>query len=68
MDRIIRVNGIGHFEYSSELYTYIHNEGKVHWALGINGEGSNIDELIRKAELLIVELERFEKTAKIKLS
>lgn len=68
MEKIIKVNRIGHFEYSTELYSYIHNEGKMHWALKILDESTDIDELIRKAESLFIELERFEEAAKIKIA
>lgn len=68
MELILKVNGIGHFEYNTELYSYIHSRGRVHWALKIVDESTVVDELVRKAELLFVELDRFEELAKMKIA
>lgn len=68
MEKIVKVNGIGHFKYSSELKSYIHNEGKLHWTLKLEDERTDIDMLVSKAELLFVEFERFEQVAKIEIA
>lgn len=64
MEKIVSANGIGLFKYNSELKSYVHNEGKVHWILKLDDESINVDTLVSRAELLFVEFERFEQTAK----
>ncbi|WP_433942799.1 DUF2262 domain-containing protein [Paenibacillus sp. SN-8-1] len=68
MEKIVTVNGIGHFTYSREQNSYIHNEGLVHWALKLEDESTDVDVLVNKAKLLVSEFERFEQLAKIEIA
>lgn len=68
MEKIVRVNGIGLFKYNSELKSYVHHEGKIHWTLKLDDESTDVDILVSKAELLFVELERFEQAAKVEIA